>query len=80
MNPDIGAGAAVLDPPRETTLSRPQWMVAVQAGAKAAAASAFNRLRAPVRIAVAAGAAGLIVAVTPGVANYGGVTAPGSGA
>lgn len=29
MNPDIGAGAAVLDPPRETTLSRQQWMVAL---------------------------------------------------
>jgi lipoprotein signal peptidase len=57
-----------------------RWMTAVQAGAKAAAASAFSRLRAPVRIAVAVGAAGLIVAVTLGVANYGGVTAPGSGA
>jgi lipoprotein signal peptidase len=29
MNPDIGAGAAVLDLLRETTRSRPQWMVAL---------------------------------------------------
>ncbi|WP_329044976.1 signal peptidase II [Amycolatopsis sp. NBC_01488] len=57
-----------------------RWMTAVPAGAKAAAAGAFSQVRARVRIAVAVGATGLIVAVALGVANYGGITAPGSGA